>query len=455
MAFDAEKFKAMTLNKKIAYIGFKDEEDLKSFIIKTLTDTFIANPKYCKSRALATIVRDAIKTIPGWYYLRLSGAILFARNFFKEEYEGFLDVVQLQVLQKRGEIQQACSMNGSLKSKESQISAAFAEVIDFIFSLRHNKDIYFMIEETAKERIEVFLASPNANNESRKNTRKRSNSTVSVNSVAETGPIGAGVGPMPPLESEAATRPRSRSGSKSTSKSRSGSKSSTQEPVPVAAEKPAPSPTRRRSTSNSNSHEKRSKYKKPSRVYKWSPNRNVPLNNLEEIPNTPAQIKARAVKPEKAEKAEKANASEKPASSPTRRRSRSNSNSHKKKSRSKKPSRVYKWSPNRTVPLNNLEDIPNTPAQIKARVVKAEKAAAKAAAAAAAAVAAKKEKNARLLNAIAAAERGITFATIRRKTASRLQKEARHAAKMNNFRRAHEEPTLNVRLANPDKFPTY
>jgi len=385
MAFDAEKFKAMTLNKKIAYIGFKDEEDLKSFIIKTLTDTFIANPKYCKSRALATIVRDAIKTIPGWYYVRLSAAILLARNWYKDEYEGFLNVVQLQVLQKRGEIKQACSMNGSLKSKESQIHAAFAEVIDFIFSLRHNKEIYFMIEETAKERIEVFLASPNANNESRKNTRKRSNSTVSVNSVAETVPIGAGVGPMPPVEPEAVTRPRSRSGSKSTSKSRSGSKSTsksksgsksstTGSPVPAAAEKPA-------------------------------------------------------------------------SSSPTRRRSRSNSNSHEKRSKSKKPSRVYKWSPNRTVPLNELEEIVNTPRQQAAKAAKAVKVAA--------AKAAQDEKNARLLNAYRAAKQGIEFAKTRRNTASRLRKEAIKRADEINIHRRTYEPTLNVRLANPDKFPTY
>jgi hypothetical protein len=411
MAFDSKKFKEMTLDQKIAYIGFKDEEDLKTFIIKTLTDTFIANPKYCKARTLATLVRDSIKTIPGWYYVRLSAAILFARNFYREEYNEFLNVVQLFVLQKRGELQYICTANSDADTKKSQITDIFTNVINFIFALRDNKEFYYMTAATVEDTMKAFMANPNENEKSRINTRKRRSSTVSNNSplntvapiavatVAETGPLGAGVGPLLPPSSGAVTRSRStsqsssgsKSASKSSSKSSSGSKSSTGSPVSAA------SPTRSPSRSNSNSM------------------------------------------------------------------------SHKKRRVSKKPSRVYKWSPNRNVPSLELEDIINTPAQIKAKAAKAAKEAAKKAAKKAN-VAAQQEKNARLVNAFVAAKQGIEFAKTRRNAASRLRKSnaaaraaeevlQKNAATKNNsnvFRRAHEPPTVNVRLtANPEKPPTF
>ena len=343
----------------------------------------LKNPKYCHISQLKTIVKYVIGQIPTMSFL--GAAVFSARKLNPEYFEDVCTLVQVVIINLRDFLHVLCRPN--VKADEETKKIILGTYIDAVVTetkriIRESKqgsgEFNKLVNDSEKiiqEAIDADIKSEKMAKEraeARSATRKRSRS--GSNTVVE---IGAGVGPLLPPGSGTVTRSRSRSSSTSKSRSRSGSKSSTGSETPAPAPAPAPA-----------------------------------------------------------------------SSSPTRSPSRSNSNSHKKRSRSKKSERVYKWSPNRNVPLHELEEIVNTPRQQAAKAVKAVKVAA--------AKAAQDEKNARLLNAYRAAKQGIEFAKTRRNTASRLRKEAiKRADEMNMYRRTYE-PTVNVRLtANPEKPPAF
>jgi len=322
------------------------------------------NPKYCHISELKTIVKYVISQIPTMSFL--GAAIFSARKLNPEYFEEVCTLVQVVIINLRDFLHVLCRPNvkADEETKKIILGTYIDSVVDEtkrIIKARKtgSKEFRKLVNQSEKIIQEAIIEDTESEKrakeraEARSATRKQSRS--GSNTVVETG---AGVGPVLPPVSESQSRFRSRS----------------------------------RSTS-----------------------RSIPPVITVDVP---VEIPV--------------------ASSPTRHLSRSNSNamSYKNRSRSRKAERVYKWSPNRNVPLNELEEIPNTPAQIKAK-------------------AAQEEKNARLLNAFVAAKQGVEFAKTRRNAAYNLRKEAlKRANEMNIYRRIYE-PTVNVRLANPDKPPTF